>query len=84
MTDAGILAICAAVTIILTTVTPGIAQAKATSKAMEAMSRQPEAAGDMRTSLIVALAFMEALTIYGLLVAILILGKIPNLVDLLS
>ncbi len=51
---------------------------------MEAMSRQPEAAGDMRTSLIVALAFMEALTIYGLLVAILILGKIPNLVDLLS
>lgn len=76
MSDIGILGLCAALTIIFTTVTPGIAQAKATSKAMEAMGRQPEAAGDIRTSLIVALAFMEALTIYGLLVAILILGKI--------
>ena len=40
------------------------------------MARQPEAAGDIRTSLILALAFMEALTIYGLLVAFLLLGNI--------
>lgn len=78
MTDVGIFGLCATLTIVLTTITPGIAQAKATSKAMEAMSRQPEVAGDIRTSLILALAFMEALTIYGLLVAILILGKIDS------
>jgi F-type H+-transporting ATPase subunit c len=42
---------------------------------MEAIARQPEAAGDIRTSLILALAFMEALTIYGLLIAFMVLGK---------
>ena len=45
-------------------------------KAMEAIARQPEASGDIRTTLILSLAFMEALTIYGLLIAFMILGKI--------
>ncbi len=44
-------------------------------KAMEAIARQPEATGDIRTSLILSLAFMEALTIYGLLIAFMILGN---------
>ena len=43
---------------------------------MESMSRQPEAAGDIRSALIVSMALMEALTIYGLLVALMLVGKI--------
>ena len=39
------------------------------------MARQPEMAGYIRTSMILALAFMEALSIYGLLIAILLLGR---------
>ena len=46
------------------------------SKAMEAMARQPEAAGSIRSSMIIALALMEALTIYGLLIAFMLIGKI--------
>ena len=33
-------------------------------------------AGEIRTTMILALAFMEALTIYGLLVAILLVNKL--------
>ena len=39
------------------------------------MARQPEASGMLRTNMILGLAFMEALTIYGLLIAILLIGK---------
>jgi F-type H+-transporting ATPase subunit c len=39
----------------------------AISKAMEGISRQPEAADNIRGTLLVALAFIEALAIYALL-----------------
>lgn len=71
----GLIAIAAAICITISTIFPAISQGKATSKAMEAIGRQPEAAGDVRTTLIVALAFMEALTIYGLLIALLLLNN---------
>ena len=71
-----LIAIAAALAVAIATIGPGIGQGLAASKAMEAIARQPEASGDIRTSLILALAFMEALTIYGLLIAFMILGKI--------
>ncbi len=71
-----LLGIAAALAVAIATIGPGIGQGLAASKAMEAIARQPEASGDIRTSLILALAFMEALTIYGLLIAFMILGKI--------
>ena len=43
---------------------------------MDAIARQPEAAGNIRTTLIIALAMMEALTIYGLVIAFVLVGKI--------
>ena len=70
-----LLGIAAALAIAIATIGPGIGQGLAASKAMEAIARQPEASVDIRTSLILALAFMEALTIYGLLIAFMILGK---------
>lgn len=75
MTTTGIIAIAVALTIAISTIAPAMAQGKAASKALEGMARQPEAAGDIRTAMILALAFMEALTIYGLLVAIILIGK---------
>ena len=71
----GIIALAAALAVAIATIGPGLGQGIAASKAMEAIARQPEAAGDIRTSLILALAFMEALTIYGLLIAFMVLGK---------
>jgi len=72
----GLIAIAAGIAIGIATLGPGLGQGIAASKAMEGMARQPEAAGEIRTSMILALAFMEALTIYGLLIAFMLLGKI--------
>ena len=70
------IAIAAAIAIGLSTIAPAIAQGLAASKALEGLARQPEVAGEIRTTMILALAFMEALTIYGLLVAILLVNKL--------
>ena len=70
-----LLGLAAALAVAIATIGPGIGQGIAASKAMEAIARQPEATGDIRTSLILSLAFMEALTIYGLLIAFMILGN---------
>ena len=48
-----------------------------TSKtAMEAIARQPDAAGNIRSTLIVSLALMEALAIYGLLISFMLISHI--------
>ncbi len=76
MTASGLIAIAAALAIGLSAIGPGIGQGIAAAKAMEAMARQPEMAGTIRTSMILALALMEALTIYGLLIAFMLVAKI--------
>ena len=67
--------IAVALTISISTIGPSIGQGMTASKGLEAMARQPEAAGEIRTSMLIALAFMESLTIYGLLIAFLLLAK---------
>ena len=42
------------------------------SKAMEALGRNPESAGAVQLNMIIAIAFTEALGIYALVVAILL------------
>ena len=53
-----------------------IGQGMASRAAMEGTARQPEAAGDIRTTLILALAFIEALTLFSFVIAILLWTKI--------
>lgn len=57
---------------------------KATAAALEGTARQPEAAGNIRTSLIIGGALIEALTIYSLLVAILLWTKLPGTADVMK
>lgn len=45
----------------------GLGLGRAVGSAMEAMGRQPEAAGKIQTGMIVGAAFIEALTIYALI-----------------
>ena len=74
--SSAIIAIAAALAVALSTVAPGIGQGKAATAAMESIARQPEAAGSIRSTLIIAMAFMEALTIYGLLIGFMLVAKI--------
>ena len=71
-----LLGLAGAIAIAISTIGRAIGQGRTASKAMESMARQPEASGKIQTAMILSLAFMEALTIYGLLIAIMILGNI--------
>ena len=72
----GIIAIAAALAISVSTMGPTIGQGKTACAAMEAIARQPEAAGEIRSTLILSLGLMEALTIYGLLIAFMLVAKV--------
>ena len=68
--------IIAAALAVFTGVGAGLGIGFATGKASEAIARQPEAAGQIRSSLIVGCALAEATAIYAFItaLAILILG----------
>ncbi len=48
---------------------------KLASSAMEASGRQPEAAGDIRTSMIIAAGLIEGISLFALVVCILLAIK---------
>ncbi|MBI3804765.1 MAG: ATP synthase F0 subunit C [Nitrospirae bacterium] len=48
----------------------------AVRSALEAIGRQPEASGKIQTAMIIGAAFIEALTIYALLVVFLFMGRV--------
>ncbi len=52
---------------------PAIGEGNAVSKALEGMARQPEAAGNLRTNMILGCAITETTGIYSLLISFLIL-----------
>lgn len=60
------------------------AQGKAAATAMESIARQPEAAGNIRSALILSLALIESLVIYVLLAFLLLMGKLPPLLEYLT
>ena len=51
---------------------PGIGIGLIGSKAMEAMGRNPEAAGPIQTNMILAIAFAESIGIFALVIALLL------------
>lgn len=76
MTSQGIIALAAALAIAISTIFPALGQGLTAKAAMESIARQPDAAKDIRSTLIISLALMEALTIYGLLIAFMLVSKI--------
>lgn len=75
-TAQGLIAIATALAIGLSTIGVGIGQGMAASKALEGMARQPEMQGKLQSTMILAMGFMEALAIYGLVIAFMLVGKI--------
>ena len=65
-------AIGAALAIGLGALGPGLGIGMAVAKAMEAIGRNPEAAGDIRTTMIIGAGLAEAVAIYAFVIAIII------------
>jgi F-type H+-transporting ATPase subunit c len=65
--------------ILLGTIVPALVEGRAVLKALEGMTRQPEAAGDLRTTLLIAMALLESTAIYVLLVILVLIFANPLL-----
>ena len=53
-----------------------LGQGRQGAAALEGIARNPQAAGKIQTPMIIALAFTEALALYGFVIGIMIVGKI--------
>ncbi len=69
--------ICAAATVSFGAIFPAYAEGRAIAAAMEAIARQPEAAGALSRTLFVGLAMIETMAIYCLVIALLLLYANP-------
>jgi F-type H+-transporting ATPase subunit c len=67
----------AAVAVAFGAIGPALAEGRAVVAAMEAIGRQPEAAGTISRTLFVGLAMIETMAIYCLVVALLLLFANP-------
>jgi len=54
----------------------GLAQGNAASSAVQGIARNPGAAGQIQTPMIIALALIESIALYGLIIGLLLQGKI--------
>ena len=71
--------IVAGASIVLGTAVPAIMEGKAAQKALEGMARQPEVAGDLRSSMLIAMALLESTAISVLLVVLILVFANPLL-----
>lgn len=69
--------VAAALAVSLGAIGPALAEGRAVAAAMEALARQPEAAGTISRTLFVGLAMIETMAIYCLVIALLVLFANP-------
>lgn len=67
------------IAIVLGCLAPAIVEGRAVLKALDGMTRQPEAANDLRGTLIVSMALLESTAIYVLLICLVLLFANPVL-----
>ena len=69
------LALAAPLAVGLAAIGSGLGIGRAVGSAMEAMGRQPEAAGKIQTAMIIGAAFIEALCLYALVIAFFLIAQ---------
>ena len=72
----GMIALGAGLAISIGTLGPGLGLGNGVGKAMEAIGRNPEAEPKVKNNMIVGLAFIEALSIYALVIAFILSGNV--------
>jgi len=77
MDPKGLSIIGAALAISIGSIGPALAAGRAVASAMDAIARQPEAAGTTSRTLFVGLAMIETMAIYCLVIALLLLFANP-------
>lgn len=65
--------------IVLGCIVPAVMEGIAVQKALEGITRQPDAANDLRTTLLISMALLESTAIYVLLVILVLIFANPLL-----
>lgn len=58
---------------VLSGIGAGLGIANATGKAVESIARQPEAAGEIRSTMLIGAALSEATAVYGFVIGVLVI-----------
>ncbi|MEX2356435.1 MAG: ATP synthase F0 subunit C [Thermaerobacterales bacterium] len=74
----GLFGALAVVSIAAAAIGSAMSQSRAAVAAFDALWRQPEAGSTIQTSLILALAFMEALTLFVFLLILIVAGQVAG------
>ena len=74
--SSSMIALAAAIAIAGAAIGAASGQGKGMAAAMESIGRNPNSADRIQTPMIIALAFTEALALYGFVIGIMIVGKI--------
>ena len=74
--DRGLIALGAGLGLGVAALGTALGQGRATAAAMESIGRNPNSADKIQTPFIIGLALMEALTLYALVIAFFLQGKI--------
>ena len=62
----------------------GIGQGLGLKAAVEGIARNPESSGKVTVTLLIGLAMIESLCIYALVIALMLLGKVPALEEVIK
>ena len=65
--------------IVIGCIVPAIMEGIAVQKALDGITRQPDAANDLRTTLLISMALLESTAIYSLLVILVLIFANPIL-----
>jgi F-type H+-transporting ATPase subunit c len=83
----GMLAIGVGLGLPIAVLSAALGQGKVGAAAMEGIARQPEAAGKIQVAMIIALALIETLVIYSLVMFFMLKGLLPQtqqIIDILA
>jgi len=72
----GIIAIAAGIAMGLAALGIALGQGMGLAKGLESIAKQPEASGDIRTTMIVGMAIMETIGVLTFVIAIILSGKL--------
>ena len=62
----------------------GIGQGLGLKAAVQGIARNPESSGKVTVTLLIGLAMIESLCIYALVIALMLLGKVPALEEVIK
>lgn len=84
MTYEAALALAVGLGVSIAVLTAALSQGRTAAAALEAIGRQPDAVSDIQRVMLIALALIESLVIYTFVLALILMGKLAPVIDVIK